>query len=55
MPYRCVNQSVSRSDAASCRGSRRIDASLVPTCSIPIAVQFSPTVWRQIVFSATSW
>ena len=34
---------------ASWRGSSRIDASLVPTCSIPIAVQFSPTVWRQIV------
>ena len=31
---------------AGCRGSA---ASLVPTCSIPIAVQFSPTVWRHMI------
>ena len=27
----------------------------MPTCSIPIAVQLRPTVWRQIVSSGTSW
>ena len=30
-------------------------ASQMPTCSIPIAVQLSPTVWRHISRSDTSW
>ena len=44
-----VSHSVSRRDAESWRGLPRICASLVPTCSMPIAVQLRPTVWRQIV------
>ena len=27
----------------------------MPTCSIPIAVQFRPTVWRHMIPSGTSW
>ena len=44
-----MSQSVSFSDAASCFGFERIAASLVPTCSMPIAVQLRPTVCRHTV------
>jgi hypothetical protein len=46
-----VRSSDDRSWAASCSTS----ASEVPTCSIPIATSFSPTVWRHMTFSGTSW
>ena len=50
-----ISQSVRRSDAASCsglRGSRRHSCRRARSRS---RVQLSPTVWRQIVVSGTSW
>jgi hypothetical protein len=45
---------VSQREARSWRGLRSTSPSPWPTCSIPIAVQLSPTVWRQRVRRLTS-
>ena len=55
MPKRPWSQRVSRSEAASWRGRPITSASETPTCSIPIALSFRPTVWRQRQRSETSW
>ena len=48
MWYRDMSQSVSASDARICAASPSTCASESPTCSMPIAAQLSPTVWRQM-------
>ena len=48
-------QAGSRIAERSWPGLVRICWSLVPTISIPTAVQFNPTVWRHMTASGTSW
>ncbi len=54
IPYRQRSHSVRRSEACSWRGLPRRSASRLPTCSIPNAVQFSPTVCRHMIDSGTN-
>ena len=55
IPNFAISHSVSRSAARSSVSFRRIDLSLVPTISIPIAVQFMPIAWRHRMPRFTSW
>jgi len=55
IPNRSISQSVRRSDARIIAGLDKICPSLVPTCSIPIAVQFMPIAWRQRTRRFTNW
>jgi hypothetical protein len=41
-----MSHTVSRNDARIIRRFDKICWSLVPTCSMPIAVQFMPIAWR---------
>ena len=54
IPKRQRSHRVRRSDARSWRRSPSTSPSRKPTCSMPIAVQFSPTVCRHMTPSGTS-
>ena len=53
-PVAAAQPPVSRSEARSWRGLPSTSASRKPTCSMPIAVQFSPTVCRHMIDSGTN-